>query len=153
MIDGKPMQRIAEHCDIEVPLIDLQAINENVRDTEARRLIDEAICQPFDLSKDCVLRTLLLRLSGQEHIFVVVKHHIASDGWSSAVWREFQSLVHRFHLRRVGRTSGITDSIRGLCVMATRLAAGRDLREPTILLENTIERFERTATLFRQAST
>ncbi len=97
MIDGKPMQRIAEHRDIEVPLIDLQAINENVRDTEARRLMDETTCRPFDLSKDCVLRTLLLRLSGQEHIFVVVKHHIASDGWSSAIfWREFQSLYTAF---------------------------------------------------------
>ena len=97
MIDGRPMQRIAEHRDIEVPLIDLQPVPDNVRDTEARRLIDETICQPFDLSKDCVLRILLLRLSGQEHIFLVVKHHIASDGWSSAIfWREFQSLYTAF---------------------------------------------------------
>lgn len=97
MVDGMPMQRIAERRDIEVPLIDLQTINENERDTQARRLIEETIFRPFDLSKDCLLRTLLLRLSEQEHIFVLVKHHIGSDGWSSGIfWQEFQSLYTAF---------------------------------------------------------
>jgi hypothetical protein len=110
MIDGIPMQRIAERCDIEVPLIDLKTINENERDTQARRLIDETICRPFDLSKDCVLRTLLLRLSEQEHIFVLVKHHIASDGWSSGIfWQEFQALYTAF-------TSGLSAELPELPV-------------------------------------
>lgn len=41
--------------------------------------------QPFDLSRDFMLRADVFRLSGQEHILVLVLHHIASDGWSEGI--------------------------------------------------------------------
>jgi amino acid adenylation domain-containing protein len=89
LVDGNPMQRIAARRTMELPTIDLSSPSFNNRDIEARRLIDEAIRRPFDLSNDLMLRTLLLRLDHQEHILLVVKHHIASDGWSSEIfWRE-----------------------------------------------------------------
>ncbi len=89
LVDGNPMQRIAAHRTIELAAIDLSSHVSKDRDTEARRLVDEAIRSPFDLSNDLMLRTLLLRLDHQEHILLVVKHHVASDGWSSEIfWRE-----------------------------------------------------------------
>ena len=38
--------------------------------------------RPFDLAHEWPLRTRLLRLAEQEHVLLVLLHHIASDGWS-----------------------------------------------------------------------
>jgi amino acid adenylation domain-containing protein/FkbM family methyltransferase len=41
--------------------------------------------QPFDLAQGPLFRAHLLRLSGEEHVALVVMHHIVSDGWSVGV--------------------------------------------------------------------
>ncbi|MEM1319026.1 MAG: amino acid adenylation domain-containing protein [Bacteroidota bacterium] len=41
--------------------------------------------RPFDLTKDHMLRVHLVQLEAQEHLLIVVMHHIASDGWSVGV--------------------------------------------------------------------
>jgi amino acid adenylation domain-containing protein len=45
----------------------------------------EYINKPFDLSKDFMLRGMLVRITAEEHVLIVVIHHIASDGWSMSV--------------------------------------------------------------------
>ncbi|PHV24621.1 non-ribosomal peptide synthetase, partial [Janthinobacterium sp. BJB426] len=46
----------------------------------------EAECaRPFALGSDLPLRGRVLRLSDERHVLVLVMHHIASDGWSSAI--------------------------------------------------------------------
>ncbi len=108
LVDGNPMQRIADRRMIELPVIDLRTHNAEDRDTEARRLIDETIRRPFDLSSDLVLRALLLRLNDQEHILLVVKHHVATDGWSGGIfWQEVAALYDTF-------TSGRSADLREL---------------------------------------
>jgi len=97
LIDGTPQQRIADNRTVELPLIDLRAWTDSERDAEAQRLITEAIRHPFDLSRDLMLRVLLLRLAVEEYILVLVKHHIASDGWSSRIlWQELTTLYRAF---------------------------------------------------------
>jgi len=44
--------------------------------------IGEEVNRPFNLSKDYMLRACLLTLAQNDHILVLVVHHIASDGWS-----------------------------------------------------------------------
>ena len=60
----------------------------------AERAVDEAnlkasveaeIARPFDLQQGPLLRVSLLALSDQEHVLVLVQHHIVSDGWSMGV--------------------------------------------------------------------
>jgi hypothetical protein len=55
------------------------------REAEARRLTAEEASRPFALNKAPLLRVKLLRLSPQEHVALVVMHHIISDGWSMGV--------------------------------------------------------------------
>ncbi|MDM0111295.1 amino acid adenylation domain-containing protein [Variovorax sp. J22R133] len=43
------------------------------------------IAEPFDLSHAPLLRAALLRVSGDEHVLVLVAHHIVVDGWSMTV--------------------------------------------------------------------
>ncbi len=96
-VDGNPTQVIGEARPVELPLIDLGAWPESGREAEARRLLAENVRRPFDLSRDLMLRVMLLRLDEQEHILLVVKHHIASDGWSSGIfWRDLADLYRSF---------------------------------------------------------
>ncbi len=96
-INGIPQQIIDNNRSIELKIIDLKPFPDQERDTEANRLIIDTVRYPFDLSHEIPLRTLLLRLTEQEHILLVVKHHIASDGWSSGIfWRELTALYRAF---------------------------------------------------------
>ncbi|HYC27311.1 MAG TPA: condensation domain-containing protein, partial [Chitinophagaceae bacterium] len=64
----------------------LQLINASEHDDDTLRLlIHELITQPFDLTKDHMLRAHLVQLKEQEQILVVTLHHIASDGWSRSI--------------------------------------------------------------------
>ncbi|WP_455917252.1 non-ribosomal peptide synthase/polyketide synthase [Pseudomonas cerasi] len=44
--------------------------------------VAEAVAQPFDLLRGPLLRVKLLRLAADDHVVVLVQHHIVSDGWS-----------------------------------------------------------------------
>ena len=95
--DGKPVQQLAQCRTIDLLQIDLRDRPVHDREAEAQRRLHEAIRCPFDLSRDLVLRVLLLRLADEQHILVVVRHHIASDGWSSAIFcRELTALYRAF---------------------------------------------------------
>jgi hypothetical protein len=56
-----------------------------VRESEARRIVQEQASLPFDLAKDPITRNTLLKLTNAEHILIMATHHIASDGWSTGV--------------------------------------------------------------------
>ncbi|WP_133054564.1 non-ribosomal peptide synthetase, partial [Niastella populi] len=56
-----------------------------VPDTGVDEYIAAAISKPFDLAHDFMLRVHLVQLNTQEHVLIMVIHHIASDGWSGAI--------------------------------------------------------------------
>src|SRR5215475_5511103 len=97
VVDGVPVQVIAEARSLDLPLADLRSLPDAVRDAETQLLLVETIRRPFDLSQDLMLRALLLRLADREHILLLVTHHIASDGWSGGIlWRELGNLYGAF---------------------------------------------------------
>jgi amino acid adenylation domain-containing protein len=50
---------------------------------------EEFAGRDFDLSTDLPLRALLLELAPQDHVLVLVMHHIACDGWSmKPLWHD-----------------------------------------------------------------
>src|SRR5262249_18790843 len=63
VVDGQPVQRIAQAPTFALPVIDLQRLPENERDAEAMRLAGEEVRRPFDLMQGPLFRTGLLRLS------------------------------------------------------------------------------------------
>src|SRR5258706_160648 len=67
-------------------VLELSALPEAERAAEARRIVAEEAQDPFDLSRSPLLRAKLLRLGDQEHLFLLVTHHIACDGWSMGVF-------------------------------------------------------------------
>ena len=95
--DGQPVQIIHEHLPVEPDIIDLRGLSDGEREQEAARLIRETVRTPFDLAAGPLLRARLIRLADDEHIAVLVMHHIVSDGWSMGVFvNELTTLYEAF---------------------------------------------------------
>jgi amino acid adenylation domain-containing protein len=67
---------------VELPLIDLSALNESERKARFEALIKEDAHQPFDLAAGPMFRVTLVRLDPDSHAFVFTAHHVVCDGWS-----------------------------------------------------------------------
>ncbi len=48
--------------------------------------INKLIDEPFNLSKDDMIRVHVISLGEEEHRLILIMHHIASDGWSRAIF-------------------------------------------------------------------
>jgi len=85
VVDGHPLQVIASMMAITIPVIDLQKLPLAGRQEEVRRLATEEVERPFDLAQGSLLRVALLRLADDEHVLVLVMHHIISDERSTLI--------------------------------------------------------------------
>src|SRR5262245_11931892 len=96
-VTGTPVQAIHDHRQVELEVIDLDAWPETEREAETHRALNREARRPFDLSRDMMLRATLLRLGTEEHVLLLVMHHIASDYWSTGVlYREFAAFYTSF---------------------------------------------------------
>src|SRR5437660_3755218 len=75
-INELPMQVIDPPSPITLPFVDLQALSEDDRQTQAHRLIQAGGQHLFDLTAGPLLHVCLLRLAHQEHLFLLSMHHI-----------------------------------------------------------------------------
>ncbi|MDE9459616.1 non-ribosomal peptide synthetase, partial [Xenorhabdus bovienii] len=60
--------------------------------------IDDELNTSFDLSKGPLLRVTLIRLAEQEWLFLLIQHHIISDGWSMGVMTEELTDLYQSYL-------------------------------------------------------
>ncbi len=56
-----------------------------VDEAQLKAHVEAEIARPFDLQQGPLLRVSLLAVSEEEHVLVLVQHHIVSDGWSMGV--------------------------------------------------------------------
>ncbi|MBA3920895.1 MAG: amino acid adenylation domain-containing protein, partial [Nostocaceae cyanobacterium] len=80
--NGNPIQITSPPRSVELLLF---APTEN---TEVETLLTQESQRPFNFSEDLMLRGCLLQIAPEEHIFLLVMHHIASDGWSMGIIAE-----------------------------------------------------------------
>ncbi len=91
--DGTPMQVIAPALEIPVPLTDLRMLPAAEREAEALRIAYAQAGLGFDLARGPLVRAALIRLADDDHLFVLIVHHIVADGYSMAVlFRELTAL-------------------------------------------------------------
>jgi amino acid adenylation domain-containing protein len=86
--NGNPIQVIAPPSAVELQVIDLQQYTGAEQDLQVQQCLDAAAHQPFNLASDMMMRGCLLQLAPDEHILLVVMHHIATDGWSMGIFWE-----------------------------------------------------------------
>jgi len=95
--DGRPLQLIDPAYELPLNIIDLTGSPLEAREAEATRLAIQEISKPFNLTQLPLIRVLLLRLAGDDHIAVVTMHHSVSDGWSVGIFiKEMASLYNSF---------------------------------------------------------
>jgi amino acid adenylation domain-containing protein len=93
LVEGEPAQLIAPSLSVSLPVLDLSELPVAERDAEARRLAAEEIDRAFELGNAPLLRVKLLRLAADEHVLVLVLHHIICDGWSiNVLFHELSTL-------------------------------------------------------------
>lgn len=96
-LEGRPVQIVAPARLVTIPVTDLSALQKNVARSEAQRLSVLEARQPFDLTRDLLIRTRLVKLSEEDYIWIVTIHHVAADGWSIEIfWKEFAALYKNF---------------------------------------------------------
>ncbi|MEH2367591.1 amino acid adenylation domain-containing protein [Nostoc sp.] len=94
-VDGKPLQIISPSLAMNIPVLDLQGLEES----EVQQIVTKEARQPFDLSNGPLLRVTLLRLEPESHVLVLIMHHIITDGWSMGIFiQELSSLYRAFNL-------------------------------------------------------
>jgi hypothetical protein len=99
--DGEPVQIVGPPRPVPLTRIDLRELPPEAREAEASRMIVREWQSPFDLSQDLMLRATLMRLADEEHVLLLMMHHIASDGESVKVL--FNELSALYNARRAGR--------------------------------------------------
>ncbi len=91
--DGVPYQDILPPEEVDLPVREVTGLDE---------ALTGLVRRPFDLEEHAPMRAELLRLGAREHVFALVFHHIASDGWSMApLWRD---IATAYAARRAGET-------------------------------------------------
>ncbi|HEV2845186.1 MAG TPA: amino acid adenylation domain-containing protein, partial [Thermoanaerobaculia bacterium] len=83
---GRPVQVVRDDLRPGLPLADLSALPQTIREVEIRRLSAEEAGRPFDLAVGPLLRHTLLRVGQGEHVLLLTFHHIVSDAWSLDVF-------------------------------------------------------------------
>ena len=68
-----------------LPHADIQILEDRTDEAQLKARVEAEIARPFDLRQGPLLRVTLLELDAQEHVLVLVQHHIVSDGWSMGV--------------------------------------------------------------------
>ncbi|TAE58569.1 MAG: non-ribosomal peptide synthetase, partial [Nostocales cyanobacterium] len=87
VVDDLPTQIIHTQPTLKIEVIDWQNLPEKEQLNKAKNLAIAELQQPFNLSKDPLLRVKLLKLANQSHLLFLVIHHIVCDGWSMDIFK------------------------------------------------------------------
>ncbi|WP_036499000.1 non-ribosomal peptide synthetase [Nitrosococcus oceani] len=105
--ESQPQQAVADEASVVIEKVDLREWFGKEQTERVQEQMMKKAQQPFDLTVCPLFRATLLVLGAEEHILLLVMHHIISDGWSVGVLiREFVVLYESF---RAGRLSPLPE--------------------------------------------
>src|SRR5205085_10504542 len=107
VVNGEPLQVIEAAVAIELPVIDLRGMEDEEKKKTERSIVERQAHQEFDLRRSPLLRAVLVQTEEQEHVLVLVMHHIVSDGWSLSVFTRELAALYRAYLE--GREVGLKE--------------------------------------------
>ncbi|SES14724.1 non-ribosomal peptide synthase domain TIGR01720/amino acid adenylation domain-containing protein [Lentzea xinjiangensis] len=89
-VDGRGVQVVHPPHRVEVPVLDVLGGEDGLAAVLAREST-----RPFDLARGPLLRPLLLRVAEDDHVLLLLAHHIITDGWSNGVLTTELNLLYR----------------------------------------------------------
>lgn len=103
--EAGPRQIVDAPDAVPIERIDLNAAAD--RDAAAWAAAERLMTAPFDLRAGPLFRTALITAGPADHIFVMVFHHIISDGWSVQVF--LRELVASYRARVTGQAADLPE--------------------------------------------
>jgi amino acid adenylation domain-containing protein len=95
--NGRAYQHVLEHQNLRIEERDLRDIEQDERETNARKICTEETQRTFHLGRWPLIRCSALRLAAEEWVLVLVMHHIISDGQSfDLMFDELEQLYEEF---------------------------------------------------------
>ncbi len=95
--DGELVQVVMPASEQTLTVTDLRNVPKAEREGRSQEIALEQAKEPFNLARETLLRTQLLRLSDDNHILLLTTHHLVYDDWSTAiVSRELSELYEGF---------------------------------------------------------
>jgi amino acid adenylation domain-containing protein len=115
--DSKPTAMVHEGWQLKLKQIDLHHLSAEQREAEVEHLLVDEPRHPYQLQAEPGIRATIIKLGPDEHIFILMMHHLICD-WSSegVLWREL-SASYRDLLR------GITPTLPPLTIQHGDYAA------------------------------
>ena len=98
-VNGKPAHVIHEDWCLEMKRLSLEHLPPEQRNAEVERLLIEEPRRRYQLDSEPGIRATLIKLADNEHVFILMMHHMICD-WSSegVLWRElsasYRGLIH-----------------------------------------------------------
>ncbi|WP_323858356.1 non-ribosomal peptide synthetase [Xenorhabdus doucetiae] len=80
-VEGQPQIRLLEK-ESGLPLMQHDLRGHPAMDTALEQLCADIVSAPFEFSKGPLVRAALIQLTDDEYQFLLIQHHIVSDGWS-----------------------------------------------------------------------
>lgn len=96
--DGPPYQRVLPPGPVPIEVRDLSHVEPGRRDEAVDDLITEVESGTISSQRFPLIRGLLGRFGGADHVLVLIVHHLAGDGWS--VRLIIRDLAHFYAVRR-----------------------------------------------------
>ena len=95
--NGKPVIKIADEVNIELPVVDLTNIPTKEQDATIRQFAKSEAQEIFDLTQAPLVRIKILHLGENNYVLVRTIHHIINDVWSDTIFlREVVALYEAF---------------------------------------------------------
>jgi amino acid adenylation domain-containing protein len=94
LVEDRPLQLVAPDVSVVLPIVDLAGLSAERREREAQQVVNGLARKPFDLVAAPPWQAVLVRVDGEDHVFLAVMHHIISDTWTTGVF--FREMVAHY---------------------------------------------------------
>jgi amino acid adenylation domain-containing protein len=122
------VQSIAPAHPFALKVVDLAGLAPALREQELRRSIILDSDTGFDLQHGPLLRLTLFRLSAQQHVLLMVVHHIVFDGWSTGIFsRELETLYGAYRNGLPASLPALPGQYAGYAVWERQRLQGEEL--------------------------
>jgi surfactin family lipopeptide synthetase A len=94
IVDGVPVQQVLPSQFLSLQIISLQSLIEIEQTEKICELARKEAQQPFNLTKDLLIRSTLLQLGATSNILLLTVHHIVADDWSLKILQKELTVIY-----------------------------------------------------------